>query len=217
MKQYTFLQLFISIFLLFGGFHLSAQEIRLKVIDNPDNINIQRMESMGNVLDVHIDRFGFVWYATSYGLSCYDGYETKTYLSNRNIDNSLPDDKVHTILEDRSGTLWISTLRGFCSFNRSTETFTSYFPDTSALPSSNNNIFYVIEDSQGLLWVFTEFKTVAFNPETAEFIRFPEPETFGTPYYNLRTAPYLSENRFFEDEDSNIWVCISYITWSHKN
>lgn len=61
---------------------------------------------------------------------------------------SLSDNDINPIYEDRSGTLWIGTQKGYLNkFDRNTEEFTRYQVVPDGL-----NVNFIFEDSRNLLW-----------------------------------------------------------------
>jgi len=99
-----------------------------------------------------------MWFATEDGLDKYDGYNFTVYKNNPLDKNSISDNFIWTIYEDKSGTLWIGTnSHGLCKFDRQTEEFINYIYDPNNSNSlSNNNVRAILEDSKGNLWIGTE-------------------------------------------------------------
>lgn len=69
------------------------------------------------------DSKGFMWFSTASGLNRYDGYKFKVFFHNPNDDNSLPDNLVLNVQEDRGGRLWIHTANGYTVYNTDLEKF----------------------------------------------------------------------------------------------
>jgi signal transduction histidine kinase/streptogramin lyase len=186
---------------------LNAQIIHLDVVKNPEDIRIEKIEEFGFYSDLLVDKYGFIWFSSIInGLKCYDGYETRSFAHNGNDPTSIPDNKVNTLYEDKSGNLWVSTNRGFCRFNRAAETFTRFFPDSSRHANEENHVYFIREDSKGLFWVFTDAGLFTFNPVSELFTSYQAEVDIGRPF-NARFNNYYAENTFYEDEESNIWIC----------
>jgi len=195
-----------AILIIFLPVLLPAQ-IELEVKKDPPEIYLEdvfynKEVHSSNFYDLHLDSRGFLWIATVYGLSLYDGYEFHTYLSDLSDSTSLPDDRINTIFEDHSGEMWISTLRGLSRYNRARDDFTSYFPDPGNPNSPDNLILYVREDSKGIFWVTTAGGLFSFSEN--EFQDYKQdsllPITEFRPAGNL-----LSETGFKEDKHGNLW------------
>jgi len=79
------------------------------------------------------------------------------YSHDPNNPQSISNDFIRVIFEDRSGVFWIGTLGGGLNkFDRETETFTHYRAN-SRIPNnlSNDYIFSIYEDKSGILWIGT--------------------------------------------------------------
>ena len=70
------------------------------------------------------DSKGFIWVATSSGLSKFDGMRFTTYRNNPSSTNSLGSNRVHCVLEDKMGRLWIGHAGGLiCSIQGRNDSF----------------------------------------------------------------------------------------------
>jgi len=114
------------------------------------------------------DKQGFMWFGTQDGLNRFDGYGFRTYKYNPDDPTSLPGNKVISIYEDYSGTLWIGTEGGgLCRFNREKENFIRYrYKDNiDLIPGCDIEIVSaIIGDRDGILWVGTWGGLVRFDP-----------------------------------------------------
>lgn len=68
--------------------------------------------SQGLINDMLQDREGFIWVATKGGLSRYDGYTFKTFVTDPQDNSSISSNAVSNLLEDRSGRIWVGTYDG---------------------------------------------------------------------------------------------------------
>ena len=55
---------------------------------------------------------GFIWIGTQDGLNRYDGYEFKVYKHDPDDENSLSENIITALHQDRDGMLWIGTQKG---------------------------------------------------------------------------------------------------------
>jgi PAS domain S-box-containing protein len=98
------------------------------------------------VFEIHQDRKGLLWFATSIGISRYDGVEFKNFT----INDGLANNAVRHIYEDRKGRLWFSTAGGLsCLENGQFKNYTSQ----DGLP--HDFVQHVVEDSKGNFWIGT--------------------------------------------------------------
>lgn len=63
------------------------------------------------------DARGFIWFATSNGLQCYDGKRMINFLNNPADTSSLPSNSVRGLMEDRQRRLWVFTTQGACIYD----------------------------------------------------------------------------------------------------
>lgn len=109
------------------------------------------------VIETHV---GTLWTATDNGLSQMTNRsldQFHTYRRERAEMESLVNDDVLSLYEDKSGTVWVGTRDGISFFNPRTRKFLTY----RALPNmvrglSNNAIWAFAEDKEGKLWIGTE-------------------------------------------------------------
>ena len=157
-----------------------------------------------------VDRKGRLWVGTfSPGLGGLHLYDPSTETFTRfqhdpGNPNSLSDDRITVILEDREEYLWIGTFEdGLNRLDTKTETFTRYQHDPDDSTSlSGHRVRALYEDSEGTLWVGTSDSGLnRFDGETGIFTRYqnvPGDETSLSSNENVRAI--------FEDSRGNFWV-----------
>ncbi|MBL7884597.1 MAG: hypothetical protein JNL69_11045, partial [Bacteroidia bacterium] len=92
-----------------------AQELKFTHITSDQGL------SMGVVNCVLQDSKGFMWFGTQDGLNKYDGYTITNYKHNQLDSNSISNNFIYSLYEDKSGVLWIGTNGGgLDAFNLST-------------------------------------------------------------------------------------------------
>ena len=97
------------------------------------------------VFDVIVDKEGVVWCSgSSHGLFSYDPVSgvMKNYRYSQKDTTSITRDNVFSILEDRSGTIWLAC-DGLCAYNRESDNFARY--------RSSDGIIHLYEDPKGQL------------------------------------------------------------------
>ncbi|MBK9982824.1 MAG: hypothetical protein IPP15_10455 [Saprospiraceae bacterium] len=113
---------------------------------------------------IHIiiqDKKNVYWFATySRGVYSYDEASGKltSYVYNESNPNSLPDNRVFSMMEDHKGMIWLGTQnKGLCVLDPSTSGF-RFFEHDKNDPGSipDNGIYDVYEDEQQHLWIATE-------------------------------------------------------------
>ncbi len=155
------------------------------------------------------DAQGNLWIGTdNAGLSQYDRFalEADTGIFHRYShdpanDNSLSDDRVTSLFEDKSGRLWIGTSNGLNGLSRDHLSFTRYTHDLANRHSiAHNTIMSIFQDRGGVLWIGTYDGLSQWNQATVTM-----------DYYNL-----VAENEgslsnaiitsFAESDTGEIWV-----------
>lgn len=91
------------------------------------------------------------------------------YTNDENDKNSLSNNTVRVITEDKKGNLWIGTSYGLNKFDPKTETFKSY-TTKDGLP--NDTIYGIVIDEYQNIWCSTNYGISRFNPETETFSNF---------------------------------------------
>uniref|UniRef100_UPI0035936EB7 two-component regulator propeller domain-containing protein n=1 Tax=Aquiflexum sp. TaxID=1872584 RepID=UPI0035936EB7 len=135
----------------------------------------------------------------------YDGYDFTKYQFDPADPNSISQNFIYTIFEDKYGTLWVSSFEGLCKFDRTTEKFTRYKPSPDA-KFSNPNIWSINEDANGMMWVgSTSGELCRFNRETGKFLD----ESFDLGFRRqLDESPVLIDmiNCIYKDRVEILWV-----------
>lgn len=118
------------------------------------------------VFNIHQDRKGFLWFATSTGVCRYDGVEFKKF----SIAEGLVNNAVRGIYEDRLGRLWFSTAGGLSCLEN--EQFKNYTKQ-DGLP--HDFLETVVEDRKGNLWIGTRGGGLSYF-DGRHFINYGEAE-----------------------------------------
>lgn len=100
------------------------------------------------------DRQGFLWIGTNNGLVRYDGTDAKVYQHDPEDSTSIVGNSVWGMYEDRDGVIFAGTMTGMSILDRDTDTFTSFYPDsTNPASVASADISTFFEDSRGNFWV----------------------------------------------------------------
>lgn len=111
----------------------------------------------GRVMVVYRDKVGMMWLGTyQKGVYRYDPNRQKFHLYSNDplSENSVSNNYVSAVFEDKSGTVWIGTERGLDRLDAMTNTF-SHFRHNPTDPGSigSNQVNAILEDRNGSLWV----------------------------------------------------------------
>ena len=111
------------------------------------------MASM-SVVGLTQDREGFIWVATQYGLSRWDGYKLRTYVGDIAVPGALPDSYVLALHVDGQEQLWVGTSAGgLVRYDAQTDRFDPALVAGAAL--SRKNVQALLDEGPGRLWVGT--------------------------------------------------------------
>ena len=149
---------------------------------------LKRKEDPLIVKAVIVDKEGAVWCSVIYhGLFSYDPVTgiIKNYRYNQKDTTSLIRDNVFSIVEDRSGTIWIGS-DGLCSYNRESDNFTHY--------PINDLLFALYEDRKGQLLVPTYFEIKKVDKINKTFLTLQKDTSM----------PGLT-GLLYEDKQNNLW------------
>ncbi len=159
------------------------------------------------------------------GFSIYDPKTgtTKNFRNDPNDPNSLPGNKINTILIDKDSNIWLGTDNGLALFNKQSEKFTvlRHKPgDSNSLVG--NFVFSIIQRKNGQLWIGTEnggisilntTKYVHVSPQDTKFINIMS----GFDVFSLSNQ---TVHCIYEDQFENVWIGtygggVLFNTWTY--
>jgi len=117
-------------------------------------------------LELVEDRQGALWLGTEFsGLQRFDPVtgQFKTYQHDIDDPATLSDDRVNSLLFDRTATMWVGTQNGLDKFDAKTGTFLVY-SKRDGLPG--NAVGCVLDDRRGNLWMSTDNGIARFDTKT---------------------------------------------------
>jgi len=126
------------------------------------------------------------------GLLCMDGKEKKQYLVNRkNTKESLIDNNVNCMAQDKDGKLWIGTQDGLSIFNENK--FVNYWAECEY-----QTIYYIYHSANGIHYVGTGNGLAVFGEngkkESVEIVN------------KLKGGAELAIYNMVEDNEHNLWL-----------
>ncbi len=177
---------------------------------NGYNFNVFNVSGKkSNLLTNHVvnvifeDQNKNLWFGTESGLNKYNPYtgEVTWYLHNPNDNNSLSNNNVRTICQDKDGCFWIGTYGGGVNkLDEKKKLFTHIKAqpgNKSFLQSDLINVFFV--DKDGLCWVGTENGGITvFDKDKKEVVHNFQLE--------LGSLSQHTVNSIYQDIYDNIWV-----------
>lgn len=122
------------------GYGLQRLNIHTNTFE-PLSFYKENIETINDILSIHKDRNGNMWFGGSYGITKLLRYACDSIVyENYNEIEGLPNNTIHGILEDDRKYLWLSTNNGIVQFHSETNVFRIY---------NQKNGLNVIEFSDG--------------------------------------------------------------------
>lgn len=130
--------------------------------------------SSDNVYKVIQDKKGYLWFATDFGVSRYDGSSFKNFSTNEGIT----DNEVLSIFEDSKGRLWFETFNGKPCFYLNGKIHNPQNHRLLEKISFNRYINKTYEDSKGNIWVSSLNKVYKIDFEKNKVLKFKNKALF---------------------------------------
>nr|WP_245813499.1 two-component regulator propeller domain-containing protein [Lutibacter agarilyticus] len=87
-----------------------------------------------------------MWFGTVDGLNRFDGYSIKIFNTEKNNPNSLSNNTVHSLSEDKFGRIWIGTDDGLNMYDPGTESILQVIPSSSTTQKLNIHSLLIYEN-----------------------------------------------------------------------
>ncbi len=127
--------------------HAAAEQLPLKVYTVTDGL------VYNHVKRIYADQRGFLWLATSGGLSRFDGRHFVNYGS----DDGLSYRSINDLLETRQGVFWVATNGGGVNrFNPDANANSRFTPYRVGGTPAASRVNVLFEDHAGTLWAGTD-------------------------------------------------------------
>jgi len=146
-----------------------------------------------------MDSERFLWVGTN-GSSLYrirqNLKEYSVFTHDHQNSKSITGGQISSILQDRTGIIWVGTAEGLSMFNKETQNFTRFIRDNRDSSSLSNNYWCsLFEDKSGRLWISTADGLNRFNKESLNFSRFFPTDQQQSRFINL----------MLEDNNGHFW------------
>lgn len=170
-----------------------------------DNLTLKDGLSSKDIAFIYQDRRGLIWIGTKDGLNRFDGINIKIYRKSQKV-NSLPDNRLNSIVEDADGTFWIGTQGGLSHFNPFSEVFENFVHDAKNPKSiSDNWDCNIFKDSKNRLWVTNNYGLHSFDRSTKTFNLYSNKNFDVKKYPNVNTI-----FKIWEEEKGDLWL----VSWN---
>lgn len=152
------------------------------------------------------DSRGILWIGTFDGLNRFDGAHFYSFKRTKQ-PNSIVNNSVHALCEDRQQKIWGATENGFFCYDPEKNVFKNYSSPNSKLVSSATNVaragFNILCDKQGNIWATGVWTILRFNSskEVFEEMNPLSSHSDSLNYYVVR------KNGMIEDPSGNgLWL-----------
>ncbi|MEO1261155.1 MAG: two-component regulator propeller domain-containing protein [Bacteroidota bacterium] len=176
-----------------------------------ESLGVNEGLSAGLVYQIAQDHKGYIWLATSRGLSRYDGHRIKTFVHDAKDSLSLPENDVTNLFIDSRGWLWGSTRQeGLFVFDYASEDFILFNLDViNAYPTPPR----ICEDVNGNLWIPTQhdgWKIIQVPTGTGTPASFRGLSFYQNAKPPWEIYPWLPEFKLYEvafvSKHSGVWI-----------
>jgi diguanylate cyclase (GGDEF)-like protein len=122
-----------------------------------ERISLEQGLSQSSVMVVFQDSRGYMWLGTEDGLNRYDGFSFRTYKYDPADPASLPHNMVWSIVEDRSGDLFVGTEGGgVVRWSRETDSFLRLVDSFPQAADVSRKVRTLLMTRDGALWIGTK-------------------------------------------------------------
>lgn len=176
-----------------GLYHLDHHKTKMDFFTSDASGN--RHIGANLIYNIVEDHLGYIWIATINGLDVFHPATGKmTHLRQQTGRNSLCDNFVISLCEDKNGDMWIGTSSFVNKFIRKDSLFL-YFDKDDGL--CNNNIFEILRDLDDNIWFATGGGLSRFDPATNKFRTYSTEDGLQGPEFNLRACHLSADGEVF--------------------
>jgi len=172
---------------LFVTLSLSALNYDISTLTNNDGL------SNSSINCINQDSVGILWFGTWDGLNVYNGREFKVYKPDPGNTQSISNNIIRDILQEKKNIQWIATDRGINRLDRQKNTFERFFTDNNNQFIYNEHSFFIARNSVNRIFAAVyEQGVFFFNSKTHKFI-------------HLNDVRNFRFRKIFFDLDDNLW------------
>lgn len=198
MKKFTEILFLVFILITSPVISFSQEKVIIEHISSEEGI------SNNLIYCITQDSKGFIWFGTMFGLVRYDGINYKTYRFDPLDTNTLSNDDIISVYEDRDSNLWVGTYNGGVNkFDRHSGVFKRYISNPDVQGSlSDNTVWTIFQDSKGVMWFGTENGGLG-RLENGKF------KSFKNDAANSESISGNNIRSIAEDNEGNLWLGIA--------
>lgn len=172
-----------------------------------EKYSIQEGLSHNQVFGCTKDGDGFIWFCTTNGLNCFDGYQFTNYYYRKGDEKFASSNSIATLYTDKAKNLLIGSSNGVSIFNKKDKTFKPFFSKDFQAQHTDipfaEGIWKIMEDNKGNYWFLTMFKGFyVFQPTTKSIAYFHKDAE-----NSFNKIPDNMVRDVQEDNEGNYWIC----------
>lgn len=163
------------------------------------HLNHQQGLSQSSVLCMLQDSEGFMWFGTKDGLNRYDGQTFRVFKYDKKNPDSLGNNVINALYEDKNKKIWVLTDAGIYIYNPELESFSAFCQSDTDSIRITQPAYQIQVDKQSNIWFSIEtLGLFCYHPNENRLLRYPV--QIGKHGCNL-TA-------FTVDNENTIWLGI---------
>ncbi|MDD3664284.1 MAG: two-component regulator propeller domain-containing protein [Bacteroidales bacterium] len=156
------------------------------------------------VNDFAQDDRGFIWIATSGGLSRFDGYTFDNFFHNPGDSTSLPSDLVYSLAVDSDDRVWVGSSQGLARYNVTSNKFVQVLVEPLKKDSAGRlGVRGLLVDENGGLWVLLQNGAVYHKKQKADQFRFIIQLKSGESSY--------TQQGMVDDKKGKVWISAMFV------
>ena len=165
------------------------------------NDNDPHSISNDDIISLCLDNKGVLLIGTLTGLNKYNSVKNNftNIDENKSIMSNHSNSMINSILEDRSGKIWVGTGGGLFQLDYNSEKLIDI--DQPSLNFNNNNILSLLEDRTGLIWIGTAERGIAkYDIERMRFTQFKHDPS------DPNSLSYNTIRSFYQEKSGVFWI-----------
>ena len=166
-----------------------------------DHITADNGLTNSNVLSIHKDKIGYIWYGTKDGLHRYDGSNMVVYNYVPGDSTSITSGIIWAMVENNDQFLWIATENGLNKYDYKKDCFISYLSKPNDPTTLRHNVIKdLVMGDDGFLWVATQELLSKFDTKTNKVVKTVKVENF------IQTNENNFIHKLVKSKNNGFWV-----------
>lgn len=169
------------------------------------SITVEDGLANNTIWDIEQDAQGHLWFATSKGLSHYNGYKLTNYFGAEQATQSLKNSYIRALHFDSNQRLWVGTFNGGLSYFEQGQFFHYQHVHSDVSSLSSNRVLSITSNKAGL-WVATDQGVSFKNKALESFKQFNLFDLYNTSGSNRVNTIYAGlNNTVYAGTDSGVF------------